>query len=64
MDYFCAYVIEVFGKEYLKKPTKGDIQKLYAAHEERHGLPGMIGSLDCTHWAWEKCPNAWKWQYT
>lgn len=20
----------------------------------------MLGSLDCTHWEWEKCPTAWK----
>ncbi|KAL4564941.1 hypothetical protein LXL04_029018 [Taraxacum kok-saghyz] len=25
VDHFCAYVIEVFGKEYLRKPTKCDI---------------------------------------
>ncbi|KAI3503237.1 hypothetical protein L1887_31676 [Cichorium endivia] len=64
VDWFCACVIEVFGKEYLRKPTARDIEKLYAAHEERHGLPGMLGSLDCTHWAWEKCPTAWKGQFT
>ena len=64
VEFFCGCVIEIFGKEYLRKPTRSDIEKLYAAHEARHGLPGMIGSLDCTHWKWKKCPNAWKGQYT
>ncbi|XP_071714149.1 uncharacterized protein [Rutidosis leptorrhynchoides] len=33
-------------------------------HEEIHGLPGMIGSIDFMHLAWEKCPVAWKCQFT
>ena len=24
----------------------------------------MLGSLDCMHWRWEKCPIAWKGQFT
>jgi len=31
---------------------------------ERRGFLGMIGSIDCMHWHWEKCPYAWKGQYT
>ncbi|XP_023729160.2 protein ALP1-like [Lactuca sativa] len=56
-------VVETFGDVYLRKPSLHDLQELYAAHEERHGFPGMIGSIDCTHW---KCKNylvAWKGQY-
>ena len=24
----------------------------------------MVSSLDCTHWAWEKCSNVWKRKFT
>lgn len=60
MYHFARGVIEVFGPVYLRKPNVHDVAKLYVAHEHRHGLPGMLGSLDCTHWKWEKCPVAWK----
>ena len=56
-------VVETFGDVYLRKPSLHDLQELYAAHEERHGFPGMIGSIDCTHWKWKNCPVAWKGQY-
>ena len=60
---FVLGIIQVYGKLYLRKPTYEDIQQLYAAHEERHGFPGMLGSLDCMHWEWAMCPVAWQGQY-
>ncbi|XP_023742429.1 uncharacterized protein LOC111890552 [Lactuca sativa] len=56
-------VVETFGDQYLCKPSLHDMQQLYVAHEERHGFPGMLGSIDCTHWKWRNCPVAWKGQY-
>nr|KAJ0214106.1 hypothetical protein LSAT_V11C400226340 [Lactuca sativa] len=50
--------------KYLRKPTQRDIERLYSTHEERHEFPGMLGSLDCTYVAWEKCPTAWRGQFT
>ncbi|XP_023765207.1 uncharacterized protein LOC111913735 [Lactuca sativa] len=64
VDWFCAFVNEVFHQEYLCKPTPRDTERLYSTHEERYGFPGMLGSLDCTHVALEKCPNAWRGQFT
>ncbi|XP_022019320.1 uncharacterized protein LOC110919354 [Helianthus annuus] len=42
---FCAYIIELYMKRYLRKPTFSDMQQLLEHHAEYHGLPGMIGSL-------------------
>ncbi|XP_071686672.1 uncharacterized protein [Rutidosis leptorrhynchoides] len=55
---------ELYVDEYLRKPTSSDIARLYSAHEEKHGFRGMLGSIDCKHWKWKNCPNAWKGQYT
>ncbi|XP_035835677.1 uncharacterized protein LOC118483964 [Helianthus annuus] len=61
---FCHNVVKLDSKKYLRKPNAYDVQQLYQAHEARHGFPGMLGSIDCIHWAWQNCPNAWRGQYT
>ncbi|GJW91540.1 ALP1-like protein [Tanacetum coccineum] len=63
LEHFCTYIIHIFGPEFLRKPTITDVEKLYAFHVNKHGLPGMLGSLDCTYWAWFGCPIAHKAQY-
>uniref|UniRef100_A0A0D3B171 Uncharacterized protein n=1 Tax=Brassica oleracea var. oleracea TaxID=109376 RepID=A0A0D3B171_BRAOL len=45
--------------EYLRRTTPEDLQRLLDVGEVR-GFPGMIGSIDCMHWEWKKCPTAWK----
>ncbi|CAN1163062.1 hypothetical protein LINPERPRIM_LOCUS32461 [Linum perenne] len=39
-----------------------DIQRLLHVGEQR-GFPGMLGSIDCMHWAWKNCPTTWHGQY-
>lgn len=63
LDNFCEVVMQIFGPEYLRKPTVTDVEKLYRHHEAKHGFPGMLGSLDCTDWEWFGCPYAYKAQY-
>ncbi|KAE9191443.1 hypothetical protein PF005_g18844 [Phytophthora fragariae] len=59
----CAAVDDVFGEEYLRAPTAADVEQLQVMHAKR-GFVGMLGSLDCMHWAWKNCPTAWAGQYT
>ncbi|KAJ0804123.1 hypothetical protein HanPI659440_Chr02g0034441 [Helianthus annuus] len=40
---FCEWVVKLYSKRYLRKPNANDVQKLYQAHEQRHGFPGMLG---------------------
>ncbi|GJY09392.1 ALP1-like protein, partial [Tanacetum coccineum] len=63
LDHFCESVMQIYGPEYLRKPTVTDVEKLYLHHEENHGFPGMLRSLDCTDWEWFGCPYAFKAQY-
>uniref|UniRef100_A0A0D3CIE8 Nuclease HARBI1 n=1 Tax=Brassica oleracea var. oleracea TaxID=109376 RepID=A0A0D3CIE8_BRAOL len=60
---FVEAIINLFGDEYLRRPTPDDLQRLLYIGEVR-GFPGMIGSIDCMHWEWKNCPTAWKGQYS
>ncbi|XP_018509885.2 putative nuclease HARBI1 [Brassica rapa] len=60
---FTDGIIQLFGEEYLRRPTAEDLQRLLDIGEQR-GFPGMIGSIDCMHWEWKNCPSAWKGQDT
>nr|XP_043615745.1 uncharacterized protein LOC122587638 [Erigeron canadensis] len=64
LDAFCKCVIHLYQREYLRRPTEADIERLTAKHEQVHGFPGMLGSIDCIHWGWRNCPVAWQGQYT
>nr|XP_043639695.1 uncharacterized protein LOC122610807 [Erigeron canadensis] len=64
MEYFCDVVVDLYQKEFLRRPTSHDLALITQAHEERHHIPGMLGSLDCTHIEWRMCPKHLKGQYT
>ena len=63
VENFVEAIINLFGDEYLRRPTPADLQRLLHIGELR-GFPGMIGSIDCMHWEWKNCPTAWKGQYS
>ncbi|KAM1720672.1 hypothetical protein COP1_022376 [Malus domestica] len=56
---FCSAIEALYTNEYLRTPTPRDMQRLLRKGEMR-GFPGMIGSIDCMHWTWKKCPRAQK----
>ncbi|GJZ75749.1 ALP1-like protein isoform X1, partial [Tanacetum coccineum] len=63
LDFFTMCVIQLFVPEYLRKPNFNDIQKLYNAHNNIHGFPRMLESIDCMHWEWKNYPKEWHGQF-
>ena len=59
---FVAAVVEIFGDEYLRYPNEADTACLLALGEQQ-GFLGMLGSIDCMHWAWKNCPYDKQGQY-
>jgi hypothetical protein len=59
---FVRAVVEIFEEEYLRHPNEADTARLLALNEKR-GFPGMLGSIDCMHWAWKNCPVQSQGQY-
>ena len=61
---FCRVICrdEELCSVYLRTFTRADAMRVSALHEEQHGVPGMVGSLDCMHVGWKNCPVAWQGQ--
>nr|GEW44030.1 hypothetical protein [Tanacetum cinerariifolium] len=43
---FCKVIMNLYGEEFVRKPTYTDMEKLYAYHDEKHGFLGMLESID------------------
>ena len=63
LKHFAKAVVEVFSVQYLRAPNVEDTARLTAINHAR-GWPGMLGSIDCMHWKWDKCPTALRGAYT
>lgn len=48
--------VERFGPSYLCKPTDAEVSFILARNEQR-GMPGCLGSIDCSHRKWSACPK-------
>ncbi|XP_071687509.1 uncharacterized protein [Rutidosis leptorrhynchoides] len=64
LENFCKSVLHLYSVEYMRRPNGHNVQRLISKHEDIHGLPGMLGSIDCMHWGWKNCPFGWKGQFT
>ncbi|CAM6094363.1 unnamed protein product [Calypogeia fissa] len=60
---FTRAISVVFQAQYLRQPTKEDMEEQLKINENR-GFPGMFASLDCMHYAWKNCPVAWQGLFT
>ena len=63
LEYFTKCIHVLYYEKYLRRPNSDDIENIYALHEEKHKLPGMLGSIDCMHWDWKNCPKALQAQF-
>ena len=59
---FCRAVVETLGPKYLRNPTLAEVERLLKDAEKR-GMPGLLGSIDCSKWTWKNCPTAWHGQF-
>ena len=50
-------------EKYLRVLTPADAKRVEALHARKHGIRGMVGSLDCMHIPWKNCPLALHGQY-
>jgi hypothetical protein len=53
--HFTRAIVEIYGPNYWRPPNQEEINALLQIADARR-FPGMVGSLDCMHWPWEKCP--------
>lgn len=56
LEKFCRDMVQKYSKKYLCP----DLKKVVRRNKKVHGVPGLLGSLDCTHIYWGQCPNAHK----
>ena len=53
----------ICNAHYLFIYMEEDVKHVYSLHEEVHGIPGMLGSLDCMDEHWNNCPFAYQGAY-
>jgi hypothetical protein len=55
-------ILDAFKAQYLPPLTREIATALCQKHEKL-GWPGLLGSLDCSHWVWAKCPKSLQGQF-
>jgi Plant transposon protein len=53
---FCALMVKEFGSQYLNRsPTHAERKTILKVMSAK-GFPGCLGSWDCKHFVWDRCP--------
>jgi hypothetical protein len=55
--FFCDVVIAKFEDTYMPRISQSLARHVIQKHE-KIGWPGLLGSLDCSHWDWIRCPKS------
>lgn len=63
LKFFTRSIVTTCEAVYLRSLNEVDVTRLLQDGEQR-GFPGMLGSLDCMHWHWDKCPTTQVGAYT
>jgi len=56
------FIIDKWEPTYLRRPNAEELEHILTRNAAR-GMPGCMGSIDCTHWTWAKFPKALAGQY-
>lgn len=59
---FVEFIVEHYQATYLRPPNNDELKTILRRNAAR-GVPGCIGSIDCTHWTWSACPKGLAGQY-
>lgn len=56
---FTENFVNVYYGDYISRPTGAKLDSMMAVFIKM-GLPGCIGSTDCVHIKWDRCPADWR----
>ena len=56
-DQFLDLMLEHYEEEFLSPPTEAELSEISEKQFKPRGFPFNVGSLDCSHLEWKKCPR-------
>ena len=51
------FIVDEFDPAFLHPRTQSELERILERNAQP-GLPGCMGSLDCSHWEWSNCLKA------
>jgi hypothetical protein len=63
VKHFIKAVRSELCSKFFHPMSPADAKRVEELHHKQHGVRGMIGSLDCSHFVWGNCPVAYHGQY-